>query len=203
MPEVYKITVEGFVNSLLPRDRVVNVLHFRHSLGGLFATDLDSFCGNVLDAYRDKWFGATANFGRTARAYKTEGPPPHDPLAVRSAGTLTSVASPNIPPELAVCLSFRGGLRPHQRGRIFLAPQLSMSFRDTASNKPSDALRTAALDLATALGAAGGPDWTWGVLSRVKGDFTPVDTAWVDDDWDIQRRRGPRTTNRMVRAVTG
>jgi hypothetical protein len=203
MPETYKVTVSTQLGSALPADRMVNVLHFRHSLGGLLGTDLDSFATNILDAYDAQWFGTAAAPWREVVIYRTEGPPPHDPQARKSRGTATAVWSADYPTEIALCMSFRGGLRPWQRGRSYLSPQVATAWRGTTAlaSRPAQNIRDAVVNLGDALGDAGGPDWSWVVHSRTRGEDYPIDYVWCDDEWDIQRRRGRKPTTRSSRTI--
>jgi len=43
----------------------------------------------------------------------------------------------------------------------------------------------------------GGVDWKFGVWSKTYKHFTQTTQAWVNDEWDIQRRRGLRETTRV------
>lgn len=198
MATTYRVTVSTQLGSMLPEDRVVNVLHFQHTLEPVAVTDLDVFAGQVLDAFDNQWFGSASAAWRECRIYPIAGPPPHDPLATKTRGQATVSWTPDYPREIALCLSFRGGPRPWQRGRIYLSPQTATSWRGTATlqARPAANLRTGVTTLATALGNAGGVDWDWGVWSKSRGEFFPINYAWCDDEWDIQRRRGGKPTTR-------
>jgi hypothetical protein len=64
-------------------------------------------------------------------------------------------------------------------------------------------MMTLALNYADALSALGGIDVDWVVHSPTHDTNTKVKEAWVDDEWDTQRRRGQRATKRITRAQSG
>jgi hypothetical protein len=201
MPETYKLMVQQPMDSSLPRDLFVNTLHFRHSLGALFATDLTSFADNVSAAFlATVWSGSTKR--HTIKVYTTEGSPPHDPIVTKDYNAATAIPNAAYPREIALCLSFKGGQRPWQRGRLYIAPQLVTTYTtaSTLTPRPPAGLMAKLLDLGDALAAAGGPDWSWVVHSPTRGEDTPVKDTWVDDEWDTQRRRGLRATTRTTRS---
>jgi hypothetical protein len=133
------------------------------------------------------------------------------------------------PAELAVCLSFRGAyddapefgselgpgggrvrLRARRRGRIYLGPWNNQSVAEDAVThrtyvKPT--IRTSITAAAKTLMDLTDPQWV--VWSRkgaqgagLAGAFYPIVQAWVDDAWDIQRRRGedPQARTTVVHA---
>lgn len=203
MPETYRATVSIPGASLLPRDRVVHSMHFRHSIGALLGTDLTSFADNILDAFTSAWLGATPARLMECRIYRTEGPPPHDPQVTRVRNAASEVVNGNWPNEIALCLSFKGGSQPHQRGRIYLAPWMPGTYSGLGAiaMRPPTGMQDLALSLGQALADAGGADWSWVVRSRVRGTDTTVASCWVDDEWDTQRRRGTRPTARRTRTT--
>lgn len=121
--------------------------------------------------------------------------------------TLTAVlpaaSGANLPSELAVCLSFNHdygtdvefgpGSRPRarDRGRIFIGPLLQLAMdNDTTTRRPkvTAACMTDLTKAATALKASVDPGWC--VWSRRNAIARTVTAGWVDDAFDIQRRRG-------------
>jgi hypothetical protein len=74
------------------------------------------------------------------------------------------------------------------------------------ADRPTGAIRTALLELATRLGDVGGGDIDWCVYSptqfAISGSlgpsFEPVKHVWVDDAWDTQRSRGLEPTMRSA-----
>jgi hypothetical protein len=179
------------VNSALPRDRQVVTLSYRWQ--DFTIQDAESLANNILDAFEGK-FTSLATTDHQCKIYDHEGTPPVLPMADvhRFPGVLHGV---NIPNEIALCLSFDGGQhQPRQRGRIFLPAWL---IGGALSLRPSDTQMNTILGFATDLSNVGGANVDWIVWSRVNRSATGINHAWVDDEWDTQRRRGLRATKRF------
>lgn len=204
MPETYRYTISMQHDSLLPRDAIVHSLHFRHSLGALLATDHESMASNIAQAFETNWVGISTGLKRIeVKAYRTEGPPPHDPLVTHVRNPAGAALTVNYPAEIALCLSFKGGQRPWERGRIYLAPYANESYRLATSlaRTPPQGIMDAALALGQGFADAGGPDWSWVVHSKAHAVDTPVASCWVDNEWDTQRRRGLRASARSTKTT--
>jgi len=108
----------------------------------------------------------------------------------------------NVPREVALVLSFAADHRGNksERGRIYLMPSL-VAGMNTLGLRPSQQQLDWALGwYSTAnesLPDLGGVDWKFGVWSSTYKRFTQSQQAWVNDDWDTQRRRGLRETTRV------
>lgn len=136
---------------------------------------------------------------------------------------MTQPASTNndMPPEVALCLSFKaapvsGENAARRRGRVYIGP-LQLASGDvpasttTVVDLVSDQANTNIL--ASAMSSS------WCIYSRythygvpVGGDikdydenpdflpasFVPVEALWVDNAWDVQRRRGTKATYRKT-----
>lgn len=130
-----------------------------------------------------------------------------------------------LPEEMAICLSYRsdystavefggGGTRPRarHRGRIFLGPLESdiIVLEDSATHEvtigttPQIDITSAAVQSFSA-GSAASPlhltDWTWGQFSPTAWLRQLVTTCWVDNAFDVQRRRGAKPTVRTSGTV--
>lgn len=136
------------------------------------------------------------------------------PVASRALSAVLpdAEASDNLPPEVAVCLSFHGDLtglversgatRPanRHRGRIFLGPLTTGTVHkitDTKVAEVRDVPRQAICDAAGRI-IAGVFGATWCVWSRANAALYPVVGGFVDNAFDTQRRRGVKTTLRTV-----
>jgi hypothetical protein len=128
--------------------------------------------------------------------YNATKPPPNYPLAVASNGT-GSLATTG-PRELALCLSyFSVANRPSQRGRLFIPWAF---LQGAVGLRPTSGQITAALDFGTVLGKSLPANHTWAVHSR-KHDTTSaavITDIWVDDEWDVIRSRGLKSTTRQT-----
>jgi hypothetical protein len=124
------------------------------------------------------------------------------------ASTLPAAgAATNLPGEVALCVSFQGVnlLRViPPRGRLYIGPlNTGISLQGSATVYPSadtaktDAWRYIAKRLADNVRAIKSePRYHWVVYSRQYDTWDNVRSGWVDNEWDIQRRRGKVATNR-------
>lgn len=197
----YQVALAG--DSTLPRDKVVNTLYFNHTALEPDDEDLEQMCLDLANAYDNWWTGAGVR-EITVKAYELGGPPPHIPRAekVINAGLAPSA---NVPREVAICLSFHDGQnRPRHRGRIYL-PVFTCgavgSIRDQLQQRPTSTLRDRVMIMADQLKNIGGVDVDWCVYSGLDQAGRKVQYAWVDDEWDTQRRRGLKPTTRTAAAV--
>lgn len=172
-----------------------------------FVDDLDGFYQTV-DTHFSQYLGGNVPF---ARCFDLNDPMPRQPILEQSLTTLAS-ASTWLPREIACCVSYKGtyisGVSPkRKRGRIYLGPLASATV-DTANDGMFtssfvSAVRGAALALQTA--SAASSTYRWVVYSPtsdpqrdnpaggagVDADcWDAVTGGWVDDEIDIQRRRG-------------
>lgn len=160
-------------------------------------------------------------------AYLTDDLSGATPFGSPTSSTSFTMPSPGgaqqFPEEVAVVLSYHGDLtdvpvsmanptpppatiRPAQRrrGRLFLGPLYTGAAEDgIASIIPALILRT---DLGQAFKTmcntiSAGTSGDVAVWSRADGDAYPVVAGWVDDAWDIQRRRGLEPTQRTLFTV--
>lgn len=128
------------------------------------------------------------------------------PVDIATFTLATSVGTSQLPSELAVCLSFHGdytglvefagGTRPRARtrGRIYLGPLSTAILTETRDATTHREAVNAQLRTDLAGAAARLRDRTasqWAVWSRTTiGACFPVVGGWVDDAFDVQRRRG-------------
>ena len=106
-------------------------------------------------------------------------------------------------PQAALCLSFQGNRisgqsQARRRGRIYLGPLSSAA--EGFDGRPAAALVTALSGAGGTLLAASDadPDWSWCVWSEVDQAGIVIDNGWVDNRFDIQRRRAEAATSRTV-----
>jgi hypothetical protein len=171
---------------------------FKVVQGPVFAAaDWQALCEDLATAL--KAFAVLDN-QLTVKAYDCQGAKPNYPLAtaVRDAGTAVAT---NINRDVALCLSFFSDTnRPRQRGRLYIPCCI-------CAIQPSGAYATAAHmntvgTLATTFSALGGINVDWVVFSKKDNTSHPVTNWYVDNNWDTQRRRGPRSTARVSGTTT-
>jgi hypothetical protein len=194
-----------------PANRKTNTLHFRNN-ATVALTDYDALASDLATIY----LGRTSLCGGCdriqAKLYNLED---DEPRPVRGSSTKTVAKITMGPPELAVCLSFYAVQNiPRRRGRIYMGP---IAAAKTGADRPDSALQNEVLGYATSFSALGGANIDWVILSLVDsvangwnprtGDGTPivhqVTNAWVDNEWDVQRRRGYKSNTRVTASVTG
>lgn len=146
------------------------------------------------------------------------------PIDERSFTLVAPVAGAagDLPDEIAICLSFRadyssaqeqvpagapgpeGDLRPRarRRGRVYLGPLVQNSVLITDPANPNfglvgegvmQTIGQAGARLMTESGLAGTPWCTW---SETDNALRNVEAVWVDNAFDVQRRRGRAATKR-------
>lgn len=179
-------------DTALPRDRVVFNPCFRWA--NLTIQDAESLAMNVLAAFVAAFPSHTSTHV-IAKVYDLEGSKPVLPMAEVEQG-IGLLTGSNIPREVSMCLSFKGGPgAPRNRGRLYIPAWWADAGM---ASRPSDAVLTKVLSLAQHLYDVGGANVDWIVWSRVARAATSVTSAWVDDEWDTQRRRGFKPTKRLT-----
>lgn len=202
MPD-YRVMTRLPWQSGLPSDVTVNVWHFQASL----VADLEDVFDALVLFYQTIDTNMSSLISNSAdacsmSAYDLADPEPRAPKAERTF-TL-SLGTNTLPPEIALCLSFQanqvsGQPQARRRGRVYLGPW-SPGVTQSNTGRPTsglvDAIRDAAQVLLDASQAAGG--WAWQIFSPTNNNSPLVDNGWVDDEWDIQRRRGRLPTERLT-----
>jgi hypothetical protein len=196
MPHL-KLVVAAQLDTDLPRDRVINVLHFNDR--GI-SSDEEQLCEDVATLFDTSWYSFT-HPKITVTSYDQQGTQPIYPNA-QFIKNPAAVAQPSTRPrEIALCLSFYSGQNiPRKRGRVYLS--MAGHGGGALGLRPDPTERTAAMALATGLAGIGGVDVDWEVWSVAGNAGYPVTHAWCDDEWDVQRRRGLKATTRSL-ATTG
>jgi hypothetical protein len=199
MAQTYKFQVSMPVTDTLPRNRMTNVVHLEHVSGGLLDTDLEDMCADIVQMYSTHYGDASREV--QCKAYDTDAVPnyPRADVVINS-GNPWGI---NYPREIALCLSFAGDQKGNrrQRGRIYLCPFIVSTATGQPTLRPTAAHLDWALKFYTEANNSfpdlGGVDWKFGVWSSVAKDFTQATQAWVNDDWDVQRKRGLRESTRV------
>lgn len=214
----YLCIVKLPAKSSIPADTVQHSWAFESSVGDAthrasIATALQNFYNNVPSggtvapgAYLSDTVSRTTSpfvvfYDVTSSLTGTRHGSPVDEITF-GAG-LPAASGAALPSEMAACLSFHGdygtdvefgvGTRPRarDRGRMFFGPLLQLAMdQDATTRRPrlTSAFRT---NLTLAMGTlAAIADPFWAVWSRRAIAFKNVTGGWVDDAFDVQRRRG-------------
>lgn len=115
---------------------------------------------------------------------------------VAESGPVAALPTPSRAQEMGAPATYSGRTKPRsrRRGRVYIGPLRNSALtQDLADGRArvSDAARNiisgAADDLAH---PAGSVSWNWCVWSRRNAALHQISTGFVDDAFDIQRRRG-------------
>lgn len=209
----------------VPENAVLNTFFFNDTGGGTDAqiTDaLDRFYNDVHAATAAIGDYISRSVNRAADACSIDlytMPAVDGPTgSPRSTTTFTlegtDAGNVTLPSECAAVLSFAADLagipeesgvtrpRARRRGRVFLGPLNSNATDATAGattplrlGTPFLEVCTAAADVELEPGSLG--DWEWCVFSQTDWVARPVETIWMDNAFDTQRRRGVEATFRQ------
>lgn len=181
----------------------VNTFFFRNDGIGVDADEMADTVKDVLDSfYAVVHSPATATIASILsividtsvseyRVYDLGEAAPRTPH-VRSLGW-SGTGGGGLPNELSACISYYASSNvKRRRGRIFMGPLSSATTtlptgdQDVRVHPTTIGILAAgAADLANTT-----EDVTWEVYSRMDDDFFPITAGWVDNAFDIQRRRG-------------
>jgi hypothetical protein len=206
------VTINAY--SGLPKDIYQNTFHTNGTAAALaqaitFAGRLQTFYNSVptggssrLSSYMS---GALNSATVKVATYNMDEPSPRPPVAIAPLTWTIASGSRNMPTEVALCLSYQGvkvpgQLQSRRRGRVYIGPFTEAANSGTATTKavPSALLISDLAKAGKQLAAASDGACDWVVYSTVSGDKVVVSDGWVDNAWDIQRRRGELPTARTV-----
>lgn len=185
-----------------PTNYITNTWH----CAAITDSDASDFATAVITLHKAlnfQYSGQLAQNNHEYKIYDLTDPVPRAPIYEGLWSFASAPAGDGLPPELCVCLSYQapkisGVPQSRRRGRIYLGPFDSSL---NVSGRPTSALITAIANAGEALlnaGIATAGDWNWAVYSTVLGGTADVTNGWVDDEWDIQRRRGRLASTRTV-----
>jgi len=149
------------------------------------------------------WSNSLAQNGHEVKLYALPGYVPNYPYFEGVFNMAADPVGPELPSELAVCLSFQGARsagfpQARRRGRLYIGPWgtgASTLGRPTTTVMGQIATAAATLkSTAASISGTGG----WAVWSVKDQAAVLVDNGWVDNAWDIQRRRGIDYTSRTT-----
>lgn len=195
--------VTAYWTDTVPRDRVVNTLHFANgSPDPINDTDYGDIASTVADAFHSFFTsigtGSVPKRGYETRVYELDDTKPRVPRATHTIAPTGAEDSDSLGPrQVASVLSYYSGdsaLAARKRGRLYLGPFAKSLL---GSRVPTD-ITSQAHNLATAFGSAGGDNVQWVTFSRVGGGHDTVAHWWMDDRWDTIRRRGLKPLSRVT-----
>jgi hypothetical protein len=198
------------VGTTLARDVMQITPCFRDNLNA-FSPDVFGPGTNWQDLADDlvsevqAWNPQPSVYGCTVKLYQIKDPvqgQPNRPKAI-AVNNLGAAGAGNKPRELACCLSFWGGVNgPRQRGRLYIPFQIAFPA-DNPGVRPTTTQRDMVAGLVPRFAGLGGADIDWVVWSPTNKSATRVDHWYVDDEWDVQRRRGFKPSTRTEGTTSG
>lgn len=168
--------------------------------GSSVGSQLAESLSTTADAGRIQVYDVTADLGGTAH-----GSPVYD-----QPFTLSNTGVGSLPDEVAACLSFQSaygadvefgaGARPRarDRGRVFIGPLRAGAAVVDATTKEAFLAQTTRIAIAEAGGRLVNMGAGWSVWSRRDAAFKTVISGWVDNAFDVQRRRGNEANLRTL-----
>jgi len=183
---IYRAQIAFPFDSAFPRDVVTINPHF---IGDNAQAVADALKANMIASVH---VGASLPF--SIKIYDAKKAPPSYPIAQASNGT--GFLTTDKPREVGLCLSFYSTFnRPSYRGRLYIPGAI---IGGAQALRPTGSQRQAAGDWAAILGVGLPAQHTWAVYSRKLGVANTISDWFVDDEWDIQRKRGMRPTTRLT-----
>lgn len=187
----YKVVLTTWLDTTAPGDGIQITPTFNWAAG---LADLDSFADDLLDAWNG-WLAVNVrDTQQRVTIYDWQGAKPNYPKYQQQRFSDVAKPAPSNR-ELALCLTgYNENNRPRQRGRLYIP--VCMTGQGASGAVASGTLRQKVADLAPIFENLGGVDVDWGVWSRVDNTFRKYTHWYVDDAWDVQRRRGKKATAR-------
>lgn len=207
--------------SAIPADVTTNTWHFQASEPDPTAAELQALAGRL-----EEFYGAAAapsvvsvaSFlsselvlaNARLKVYDLGTPQPRAPIYDEAFYVATGPSSSALPTEVAVCLSFQGlrvsGLpQARRRGRVYIGPLGNTVQASGTVARPSGPFRDAMANAAQRLQGynetpilPSDANLKWVVWSPTALSAVDVTDGWVDDAFDIQRRRGEAPTVRRL-----
>lgn len=211
MPQNCRVTVTNETQTLLPEDYIVNTFTFRWVSPGS-PSNFTYLADMLKDFYSTTPAGSSTSIRALysgnvftnrywIRVYDLSEPEPRSPI-FEELVTAAVGSAESLPREVALVMSFQaaqvsGIPQRRRRNRVYLGP--FVETQNDNAGRPTAALRAtiarAARDMIDA--STGLAPWQWNINSSFYADDNvPVLDGWVDNTWDTQRRRGPRSTDR-------
>lgn len=195
----------------IPADAVVNTFHFSVPGPPVTAEDLTNISVALANFYNTAPAGGSAikslmsniisGTGHRLKIYDLTQPIPRAPI-LDEAFTMSAPPGTPFPAEVALCLSYRGPLvsgtvAARRRGRLYIGPlSTSTSASESGDARPTLTAKQSLLGVGAALRDNLTVDW--GVWSPTALTFVSATNLWVDDAFDVQRRRGAAPVSRLT-----
>jgi hypothetical protein len=173
-------------------------------IGSLSLTDANTWVGYINQFYDDCYAAGAlrgmAKSNHVVKIYEITAGPPNYPVYELNFDLTPLPGAVDMPMEVALCVSYYASAattipRARRRGRIYIS---GWSETSNGAGRPVAGATADLLDAFTdyAVACDALTNLYAGVWSRTNGAVYEIDTAWVDNEWDTQRRRGGQSTSR-------
>lgn len=195
MPLIRMLVTYKDLPSTENQDAMTNTLYFNVTTGPIDPVGYQDLVDDLYAIYASRlWLvGRWLN----VRAYDMdEAPTPGNPREIKAQKTgEVSGTRTQGPHQLCLALSYYADRNlAGRRGRIYCGPFLPAQ---TNGHFATVDQQNHVLDLADDFANLGGVNVDWSLYSEKTGEHTRINHAWVDNSWDIQRRRKLRGTSRV------
>lgn len=185
----------------IAKDASVNVWHYGIVTPGAEGATVLGIWQTFMRTFVNLFPSTVAQTGHTLRLYDLADPEPRAPYYTGSWSFATAPSGTSAPPECAMVVSFQGERisgqdQKRRRGRMYMGPlDASTVGSGLFSGGDVSSVATNVKSLCDDLETA---NITFGVYSRVDNLLVTVANGWVDNNVDIQRRRGLAATSRTT-----
>jgi len=201
---ILRAQIQLALNSGTPEDRPVNVLHFDSPTTPAVIADIVGHLNTFYSAFQPQLANTVAQNGHQIKWYNMDDPAPRAPIAESTFNLAFAPNSAPLPSEIAVCCSFQAlrvsGLpQARRRGRIFIGPLGTVIL--STNGRPVTSGLNQIKNAADAFLAASqtSTNWKWVVRSVAGGGtVSEISDGWLDDAFDVQRRRGVKPSSRVL-----
>lgn len=200
---LFKAQVTLFMTTNILEDAVVNTFWFESSDSAEIIADVPGVLDTAYENVKGIFPSTVKQTGHSIKIYSMADPEPRAPIYDGTFAFSTAPSGNPTAPELALCCSFQaarvsGEPQARRRGRVYVGPHDSGAF--ASDGRPSTDVITAVAafgqDLLDGFGLM--TSGAWVVYSPTDASSAAVTNGWVDDAWDIQRRRGVAPTSRTL-----
>lgn len=201
-----KATVSVLMESTIPRDAAQNTFHFQTPAPWvqLDLENIITLTSAFYNSFSSVIFPALTETDGRLKIWDLDDAPPRVPIWDTPIA-LGGGFGDSLPQECAICVSYKAqtdsGQPPgRRRGRIYLGPVRSSVLEPDGriSVGTCVTLANAARDFGQNLA---GSDLSWEVYSPTDNVMRRIETVWVDNAFDTQRRRGVDPTERETRVL--
>lgn len=186
----------------VPEDASVNVFHYGIVTPGSEGATVLAAWQTFMRAIYTIFPSTVATTGHSLRLYDLADPQPRAPYYTGAWSFSAALTGSPLPSEVAICTSFQGARvsgqsQARRRGRMYLGP-LDTGVMSAAGRFDPTQQATIATAMKTLVDSLESSSITFGVYSPTDNALVTVENGWVDNAFDVQRRRGIVSTVRSL-----